>query len=102
MRAASAEVAAKQDNDGFLAEFACALAASSREADIFGWERQGRTLGAAFTELGREEPGVDEKRVAADFIRHRAIAILKKLPGGDSRKLVLSFQFFAGTTDFSS
>jgi hypothetical protein len=91
MRAAPAEVAAKQDNEALLAEFASEMAASSREADIFGWERQGRTLGAVFTEVG---PG------AADFIRRRAIAIQKKLPGGDSRKLILSFQFFTGTTDF--
>lgn len=103
MRAAHAEVAAKQDNEAFLVEFGSKLAASSREGDIFGWEKQGRTLGAAFTEVGRrEKPGADARSVAADFIRRRAIAILKKLPGGDSRKLILSFQFFAGTTDFPS
>lgn len=94
--AAFSQISTRAEEEDFLARFALEMAASSRETDIFGWDRHGRVLGAIFTELGRgERMNAEEKRAAFSTIHHKAARILDKLLGSEAQhKLTISLYFF--------
>ena len=98
--AAFSERATPAEKEDFLARFALELSASSRETDIFGWNREGQELGAIFTELGRGEgPSDERKRAAFNVIQNKTAAALDELLGDDSHRLSFSLHFFP--EDFS-
>lgn len=93
--AAFSERATRAEKEDFLARFALELSASSRETDIFGWNRQGQELGAIFTELNHgERPSDEKKREAFNVIQGKTAAALDELLGDDAHRLSISLHFF--------
>lgn len=90
MLASLERISGDEDGRACLEVLAVSMAASGRETDIVGWYRQGKVLGAIFTELG-----AGDKNAVAALVKERVSATVDQHSIGKNRKQIkLSFHFF--------